>query len=74
MLFGAGVGIDMLSYTVTGPIAQFIMPPSVDPQSAEAAQDAVVWTMFHYGISGWSMYSLLGMAMGYVAYRWGMPL
>ena len=30
--------------------------------------------MFHYGIAGWSMYSLLGMAMGYFAYRWGMPL
>ncbi|MBD8061360.1 choline BCCT transporter BetT [Oceanitalea stevensii] len=74
MLFGAGVGIDMLFYSVTGPIAQFMMPPSVDPQSAEAAQDAVVWTMFHYGISGWSMYALLGMAMGYFAYRWGMPL
>lgn len=37
-------------------------------------QDAVVWTMFHYGIAGWSMYALLGMAMGYFAYRWGMPL
>ncbi|MFH5821150.1 choline BCCT transporter BetT [Georgenia sp. AZ-5] len=74
MLFGAGVGIDMLFYSVTGPIAQYMMPPTGDPQSAEAAQDAVVWTMFHYGISGWSMYSLLGMAMGYFAYRWGMPL
>ncbi|MDN6170780.1 MAG: BCCT family transporter, partial [Micrococcaceae bacterium] len=29
---------------------------------------------FHYGIAGWSMYALLGMAMGYFAYRWGMPL
>jgi len=74
MLFGAGVGIDMLFYSVTGPIAQYMMPPSGDPQTAQAAQDAVVWTMFHYGISGWSMYSLLGMAMGYFAYRWGMPL
>ena len=33
-----------------------------------------MWTMFHYGIAGWSMYSLLGIAMGYFAYRWGMPL
>ncbi|PFG39062.1 choline/glycine/proline betaine transport protein [Georgenia soli] len=74
MLFGAGVGIDLLFYSVTGPIAQYMMPPTGDPQSAQAAQDAVVWTMFHYGISGWSMYSLLGMAMGYFAYRWGMPL
>ncbi len=74
MLFAAGVGIDMLFYSVTGPITHFIVPPSVDPRSAEAAQDAVVWTMFHYGIAGWSMYALLGMAMGYFAYRWGMPL
>ena len=74
MLFAAGVGIDMLFYSVTGPITQYITPPSVDPESAAAAQDAVVWTMFHYGIAGWAMYALLGMAMGYFAYRWGMPL
>jgi choline/glycine/proline betaine transport protein len=30
--------------------------------------------MFHYGVAGWAMYALLGMAMGYFAYRWGMPL
>ena len=74
MLFAAGVGIDMLFYSVTGPITQYIAPPAGDPQSAEAARDAVVWTMFHYGIAGWSVYALLGMAMGYFSYRWGMPL
>ena len=74
MLFAAGVGIDMLFYSVTGPITQYITPPAADPQSAAAIQDAVVWTMFHYGIAGWAMYALLGMAMGYFAYRWGMPL
>ncbi|WP_236641174.1 BCCT family transporter [Glutamicibacter sp. HZAU] len=74
MFFAAGVGIDMLFYSVTGPITQYIAPPAADPESAAAAQDAVVWTMFHYGIAGWSMYALLGMAMGYFAYRWGMPL
>ncbi|MDN5822208.1 MAG: BCCT family transporter, partial [Brachybacterium sp.] len=74
MLFAAGVGIDMLFYSVTGPVTQYIAPPSATPESAEAAQDAVIWTMFHYGIAGWSVYALLGMAMGYFAYRWGMPL
>ncbi|ANE04699.1 choline BCCT transporter BetT [Corynebacterium crudilactis] len=74
MLFAAGVGIDMLFYSVTGPITQYVTPPNAAPESAEAARDAVVWTMFHYGIGGWAMYSLLGMAMGYFAYRWGMPL
>lgn len=74
MLFAAGVGIDMLFYSVTGPVVQYLSPPSGDPASAAALQDAVVWTMFHYGVAGWSMYALLGMAMGYFAYRWGMPL
>lgn len=74
MLFAAGVGIDMLFYSVTGPVVQYLHPPSGVGGSPEALQDAVVWTMFHYGIAGWSMYALLGMAMGYFAYRWGMPL
>ncbi|HIW90844.1 MAG TPA: choline BCCT transporter BetT [Candidatus Corynebacterium avicola] len=74
MLFAAGVGIDMLFYSVTGPITQYMTPANATPESAEATRDAVVWTMFHYGISGWAMYSLLGAAMGYFAFRWGMPL
>lgn len=74
MLFAAGVGIDMLFYSVTGPVVQYLRPPAGVGGSPEALQDAVVWTMFHYGIAGWSMYALLGMAMGYFAYRWGMPL
>ncbi|MBJ6982155.1 choline BCCT transporter BetT [Luteimonas sp. MC1572] len=74
MLFAAGVGIDMLFYSVTGPVVQYLYPPSGDGSSAAAMQDAVVWTMFHYGVAGWAMYALLGMAMGYFSYRWGMPL
>lgn len=74
MLFAAGVGIDMLFYSVTGPISHYLTPPNADPESAAALQDSVIWTMFHYGMAGWSMYALLGMAMGYFAYRWGMPL
>lgn len=74
MLFAAGVGIDMLFYSVTGPVVQYLNPPSGEGGTALARQDAVVWTMFHYGVAGWSMYALLGMAMGYFAYRWGMPL
>lgn len=74
MLFAAGVGIDLLFFSVTGPVVQYLTPPAGDDASYEAMQNAVVWTMFHYGIAGWSVYALLGMAMGYFAYRWGMPL
>ncbi len=74
MLFAAGVGIDLLFFSVTGPVVQYLTPPSGAGGTSAAMQDAVVWTMFHYGIAGWAMYALLGMAMGYFAYRWGMPL
>jgi choline/glycine/proline betaine transport protein len=74
MLFAAGVGIDMLFFSVTGPVVQYLHPPSGEGGTAAAMQNAVVWTMFHYGIAGWAVYALLGMAMGYFAYRWGMPL
>lgn len=74
MLFAAGVGIDLLFFSVTGPVINYLQPPTGEGASAAALQDAVVWTMFHYGIAGWSVYALLGMAMGYFAYRWDMPL
>ncbi|WP_286166835.1 BCCT family transporter [Arthrobacter sp. AQ5-05] len=51
---------------------RFITPLAADPESAAAAQDAVVGAMFHYGSAGRSMYALLGPAMGCFAYRWGM--
>ena len=74
MLFAAGVGIDLLFFSVTGPVVQYLTPPTGEGANAAALQDAVVWTMFHYGIAGWAVYALLGMAMGYFAYRWDMPL
>ena len=74
MLFAAGVGIDLLFFSVTGPVVQYLHPPSGDGGTSAAMQEAVVWTMFHYGIAGWAVYALLGMAMGYFSYRWGMPL
>ena len=54
MLFAAGVGIDMLFYSVTGPVVQYLYPPAGAGRTPAALQDAVVWTMFHYGIAGWS--------------------
>src|SRR5699024_488423 len=36
MLFAAGVGIDMLFYSVTGPITQYLHPVNAAPESAAA--------------------------------------
>ena len=38
------------------------------------SRKATVWTIFHYGLTGWAMYALMGMALGYMAYRHKRPL
>lgn len=74
MLFAAGIGVDLLFFGVAEPIQQYYNPPDGDPETIKAAHDAIVFTMFHYGITGWAMYALMGMCLGYFAYRKGLPL
>ena len=74
MLFAAGIGIDLMFFSVLEPITQYMTPPVGDGQSIEAARQAIVWTIFHYGFTGWCMYALIGIALGYFAYRYNLPL
>lgn len=74
MLFGAGIGIDLMFFSVAEPIMQYMSPPVGNGQTTEAARQALVWTIFHYGITGWCMYALVGIALGYFAYRYNLPL
>lgn len=74
MLFAAGIGTDVMFFSVVEPVTQYLDPPVGEGGTVEAAREATVWTLFHYGISGWGMYALMGMALGYFAYRVGLPL
>lgn len=74
MLFAAGIGVDLMFYSVLEPVTQYYTPPQGRGESAEAARQAVVWTLFHYGITGWGMYALMGMAFGFFAFRYNLPL
>jgi choline/glycine/proline betaine transport protein len=74
MLFAAGIGTDLIFFAVYEPVVQYLTPPVGQGETVEAAREATVWTLFHYGISGWGMYSLMGMALAYFAYRVNLPL
>ncbi|MXO64583.1 BCCT family transporter [Altericroceibacterium endophyticum] len=79
MLFGAGIGIGMLTYAVGEPLAHFsnnpaIIDGSVAARSADAVPSAYLYTFLHWGIAAWATYALVGLAIGYVAYRRGLPL
>ncbi|MCH2488021.1 MAG: BCCT family transporter, partial [Erythrobacter sp.] len=79
MLFGAGIGIGVLTYSTGEPLAHFSNNPeiirgAVASQSAEAVRSAYIYTFLHWGFAAWGTYALVGLSVGYVAYRRGLPL
>lgn len=52
MLFAAGIGTDLMFFAVAEPVTQYLYPPSGEGGTVDAAREATVWTLFHYGISG----------------------
>lgn len=74
MLFAAGIGIGVMFYSVAEPLAQYSTPPVGPGMTEKAYNEAIGWTLFHWGVSGWALYALMGLAFGYYAYRLNMPL
>ena len=75
MLFSAGIGIDLLFFGASEPLMHYLTPHAgIDPASAEAMRQAVPQAFLHWGLHGWGIYALIGMALAYFAYRKNMPL
>jgi len=77
MLFGAGIGIGILFWSIAEPISHFKDNPFLSPEQGltqEAAQTAMRLTLFHWGFHGWALYAMVGMALAYFSYRRGFPL
>lgn len=76
MLFSAGIGIGLLFFGVAEPLLHFAAPPAegIAPQSPQAARFAMNATFLHWGIHGWAVYVLIGLALAYFAYRHDLPL
>ncbi|MCU7554510.1 choline BCCT transporter BetT [Alteromonas sp. ASW11-19] len=74
MLFAAGIGIDLLFFCVVEPVTQFLAPPVAMGTEAAAARNAIELTLFHWGLSGWGVYTLVGMTLAFFSYRHGLPL
>lgn len=79
MLFGAGMGIAMMFWSIAEPIYHFQSNPFIDMagiegKSAEAAQVATRISFFHWGFHGWAIYAVAGLSMAFFAFRKGLPL
>ena len=74
MLFAAGMGIGLMYFGVAEPVQHYITPPEAEPNTMLAAREAMAITYTHWGLHGWSIYGLVGLALGYFAHRKGLPL
>ncbi|WP_017301171.1 BCCT family transporter [Nodosilinea nodulosa] len=79
MLISAGMGIGLMFWSVAEPIYHFQDPPAmlgeaIQPNSAEAAQQAMAITFFHWGLHAWGIYALVGLSLAFFAFNWGLPL
>lgn len=74
MLFTAGMGIGLMFFGVAEPVMHYVNPPSGEPQTIEAAQQALRVTFFHWGLHAWAIYAVVGLALAYFAYRHNLPL
>ncbi|MUP46468.1 BCCT family transporter [Gramella sp. BOM4] len=74
MLFSAGMGIGLLFFGVGEPVMHFNAPPTADPGTAAAAQEAMNFTFLHWGFHAWAVYALVGLSLSYFTYTRGLPL
>ncbi len=71
MLFSAGFGVGLVFWGVAEPMQHYLVPPldTVPPESAEAARTAMRYSFFHWGIHQWSVFTIVGLALGYFQFR-----
>ncbi|AQW81503.1 BCCT family transporter [Campylobacter pinnipediorum] len=74
MLFSAGMGIGIMFFGVGEPLMHFMSPPNAEPQSIEAAREAMKITFFHWGFSAWAVYGIVAIVLAFFAYRHNLPL
>ncbi|MFC7908145.1 BCCT family transporter [Streptomyces nigra] len=71
MMFSAGMGIGLMFYGVSEPLAHYTTPPpGTDPaNSGERMETAMATTLFHWTLHPWAIYAVVGLAIAYSTFR-----
>ncbi|MBG4395483.1 choline BCCT transporter BetT [Pseudomonas aeruginosa] len=74
MLFSTGMGIGLMFFGVAEPVMHFIAPPVGEPNTVQAAKEAMKLTFFHWGLHAWAIYAIVALILAFFSYRHGLPL
>lgn len=71
MLFSAGFGAGLVFWGVAEPMSHFFETPfyAIENQSEEAARVAMGYSFFHWGISQWSVFAIVGLVIAFLQFR-----
>jgi glycine betaine transporter len=70
MLFSAGMGIGLVFWGVAEPVSHYTTsPPGIAPGTPEAANAAMRYAFFHWGLHPWAIYGIVGLAIAFFQFR-----
>ncbi|WP_407662373.1 BCCT family transporter [Muribacter muris] len=73
MLFAAGMGVGLMFFGVAEPLTHYFS--NITHGSLEQRQQqALLHTVFHWGIHAWAVYAVMALALAYFAFRYKLPL
>ncbi len=73
MLFSAGMGIGLVFWGVAEPLFHYVDPLSGKGKTAEAANYAIAYTFFHWGLHPWGIYTIIGLSLAFFQYNKNLP-
>ena len=72
MLFAAGMGIGLVYWGVAEPLLHYrSAPPGVTSGTPEAANAAMRYSFFHWGLHPWAIYGIVALSIAYFQFRRG---
>ena len=74
MLFAAGMGIGLMYFGVAEPILHYAVPLHSSATPAIQEQEAMMNTLFHWGIHAWAIYGIIALSLAYFGFRYRLPL
>lgn len=72
MLFTAGIGVGLVDFGVSEPLVHYLHSPlgvANGYSPVEAAKNALMLTMYNWGIPAWAIFSISGLVIAYFAYH-----
>ncbi|WP_432099000.1 BCCT family transporter [Streptomyces sp. WAC 04229] len=71
MMFSAGMGIGLMFWGVSEPLAHFdTAPPGTDPaDTGDRMTTAMATTLFHWTLHPWAIYAVVGLGIAYSTFR-----